>query len=141
MGKAAKAKRKHRFDPLARGKAAADSMDVEGGDTGPSKPLSAHQQRHFERKRLQAEAQALKQQRRKVSKGDKLEAKRQKKELTKSLNAVKLKAAANRMAQVARGADVDAGGCCNGMGVGTAAPQTFVFSLPPPRGGADAIAG
>ena len=83
MGKAKKAKNKAalRFDPLARpadGPHAAQTSKEE-------KPLSAHQQRHMERKRLQAEATVLKNQKRKVSKADKIAWKRESKLISKTL--------------------------------------------------------
>lgn len=97
MGKAAK-KKKHasRFDPLARPAAMAvddDAMEA------PPKALSAHQQRHLERKRLQAEALSLKRQCGKVSKADPLAHKREKKALKKSLKATKLESTALRAAK------------------------------------------
>ena len=63
MGKASKKRRSAaRYDPLAR----PSDMRVDGEDVEPAKQLSAHQQRHLERKRLQAEKVELKNQKRKV---------------------------------------------------------------------------
>ena len=101
MGKAAKKKGKAaRFNPLARPANGPTPMD---DDLPPAqeKPLSAHQQRHLERKRLQAEAQSLKKQKLKVSKSDKLAWKREKKSIQKSLKAVQAEAAALRATPLA----------------------------------------
>ena len=105
MGKADK-KRKHigRFDPLARPTDGPASMD-EDQPPKDEKPLSAHQQRHLERKRLQAEVINLKKQKLKVSKSDKLAWKKEKKGLTKNLRAVQAEAAALRSAPLASAAD------------------------------------
>ena len=99
MGKASKKKKHLRFDPLAR----PSSMHVDGeADEAPDvKPLSAHQQRHLERKRLQAEAASLKRQRGKVSKADKLVWKAEKKAITKQLHASKAQATALKMGKAA----------------------------------------
>merc|ERR1712227_1128002 len=88
MGKAKKShKNVLRFDPLARGPAKSGfTNDV---DEEPRKNLSAHQQRHLERKRLQAEAEALKQQRRKISKSDKVAYQREKKALSQEMKSSK----------------------------------------------------
>ena len=51
MGKANKKKKSLRFNPMERG----DSMQAEGSKKSEQPKLSAHQQRHLERKRLQAE--------------------------------------------------------------------------------------
>lgn len=91
MGKATKQKKaKARFDPLARPSSTAMSID----DEAPPKALSAHQERHLERKRLQREAEALKKQRGKVSKADKLAHSVGKKSITNNLKAVKAAQAA-----------------------------------------------
>lgn len=87
MGKAGKKKHAKRFDPLARPDAM--KMDDDDAEAAPPKQLSAHQQRHFERKRLQAEAEALKNQKRKVSKADKLTWKKESKSISKTLKANK----------------------------------------------------
>ncbi len=94
MGKAAKKKsrRAGRFDPLSRPQSSA--MQVEGEEDAPK--LSAHQQRHLERKRNQAEQAALKQQRRKLSKADKLAHRKESKAISKALKGVKAEAAALR---------------------------------------------
>ena len=94
MGKAAKKQKKKRFDPLARPSNAPAPMDEDGPGSSDSKPLSAHQQRHLERKRLQAEVKSIKKQKLKVSKADKLAWKKEKKQLTKSLRAVQAEAVA-----------------------------------------------
>ena len=87
MGKAGKKKHAKRFDPLARPDVV--RMEDDDAEAGPAKQLSAHQQRHFERKRLQAEAEALKNQKRKVSKADKLIWKKESKSISKTLKANK----------------------------------------------------
>jgi hypothetical protein len=87
MGKAGKKKHAKRFDPLARPEAT--KMEDDEAEAAPPKQLSAHQQRHFERKRLQAEAEALKNQKRKVSKADKLIWKKESKNIGKTLKANK----------------------------------------------------
>lgn len=93
MGKAKKKNRNaHRFDPLAR----PAPMQVDGDEAEAPKAPSAHQQRHLERKRLQAEQQSLKQQRRKVSKANLLTHKKETKALSKSLRTLKDEAAALR---------------------------------------------
>ena len=93
MGKAAKKKsKKHRFDPIGR---RPDAMDTEGASA--PKPLSAHQARHLERKRLQAEMKGVKNASRKVSKANSKHAqKAQKKELRQNLKALKAQAAGLR---------------------------------------------
>ncbi|KAL1510437.1 hypothetical protein AB1Y20_006744 [Prymnesium parvum] len=92
MGKAEKKKKKKRFSPMERG----DKMNVDSSQPAP-KPLSAHQARHLERKRLQAEASELKRQRGKVSKAlSKFQYKAEKKALSKNLNVVKAAAASLR---------------------------------------------
>ena len=73
----------HRFDPLSRPE---NGMEV---DRAPVKKLSAHQLRHLERKRLQAESTALKNSRRKVSKTNKLDHKKQKKALSAGIKVIK----------------------------------------------------
>jgi hypothetical protein len=86
MGKSKK-RRNHaaRFDPLAR-PTSAMAVD-EDAEPREVKKLSAHQQRHMERKRLQAEAALLKQQKRKVSQADKIACKQERREIGKSLKA------------------------------------------------------
>ena len=91
MGKASK-KKKHgarRFDPMAKPIAEnAMSVDDDEAQQRPAreqKPLSAHQQRHMERKRLQQEALELKAQKRKVSKGDINKHKKDKRAIGKDL--------------------------------------------------------
>ena len=87
MGKAGKKKNAKRFDPLAR----PDASKMEDDETEEAAPkqLSAHQLRHFERKRLQAEAESLRNMKRKVSKADKLAWKRESKSIGKTLKANK----------------------------------------------------
>jgi len=94
MGKAGKKKKNaaRRFDPLARSVSMQVDSELDPAAAAP-KALSAHQQRHLERKRLQAEARSLKDQRKKVSKADSLNHKREKKSITKSLRSVKEEAA------------------------------------------------
>ena len=87
MGKAAKKRRQHRFDPLARPANRDDEMHDDADEPQPK--LSAHQAKHFERKRLQQEARDLKRQRGKVSKANKLAHSIEKKALSKSLQAVR----------------------------------------------------
>ncbi|KAL3892950.1 MAG: hypothetical protein SGPRY_014623 [Prymnesium sp.] len=88
MGKAARKKRNVRFNPMERAEAA-------GVEARESKGVSAHQARHAERKRLQAQAAELKRQRVKLSKGmNVVQRKAEKKALGKSLHAVKAQAAA-----------------------------------------------
>ena len=98
MGKVGKHKKSHRFNPLARGQASSGTQAEEA-----PKVLNAHQQRHLERKRLQAEAQALKQQKGKVSKANKFEHKAQKKALAKSIHALKAEAAALKQKGATKG--------------------------------------
>ena len=130
MGKLKKAKRSNRFDPLARGSSIA--MEVEESRSSAPKRLNAHQQRHAERKRLQAEAAALKSARRKVSKADKHEMKKQKKALSRSINAIKEeKAALKRQKGTAEGAAAAGAGADEEEAAVGAAP--FVFSLPTPE--------
>ena len=97
MGKAKKKKQNSRFDPLARPPAAMQ-VDDSAHDEEPPKQLSAHQQRHLERKRLQSEVKSLKKKRSKVSKADKLAWAGEKKALTKSLKTIKAEASALRLA-------------------------------------------
>ena len=140
MGKAKRAKKsRHRFDPLARKHA----MDVDGAeeDEAAAKPLSAHQQRHRERKALQASKQALRSAARKVSKANPLEHKRQKKEIRREMRALKHKQAAAAAAV----SDALAEQCQQGAlrrhhkqleaGCGAAADPLagFLFSLPDPQ--------
>ena len=97
-------------------------------DDSQQKPLSAHQQRHLERKRLQAEASALKKQKLKVSKTDKLAWKRDKKAVHKNLQAVQAAAEELRKAPLPlpQRAGADAG---------AEAPVFQGFDLPMPAGG------
>jgi len=137
MGKAKKNKKKMaRFDPLAR--PAASSADMDDAVEVPEKKLSAHQQRHLERKRLQAEAQALKQQKRKVSKADKLAWQREKKELSRALKTSRQAlrdASSSRPVAASSDAPVE-------EALADDAPAPFAgFDLPAPRGGADAVGG
>ena len=90
MGKAKKKRQNHRFNPLAR---PSGGTSDSGAEVQP-KALSAHQQRHLERKRLQAEKQQLKQQRRKLSKADRLQHRSESKAIAKSIKSVKQAAAA-----------------------------------------------
>ena len=124
MGKANKKKRSHglRFNPMER----ADSMQTESSRKPEQPQLSSHQQRHLERKRLQAEAQDLKRQRGKVSKAmGKFQHKAEKKALTKSLHAVKAAAAALRSEPLAAAAP---------------AAASFAFDLPVPASTASSSA-
>ena len=69
MGKAKKNRSAGRFDPLAR----PDKNKMEDDDMEVAEvKISSHRARHMERKRLQAEAVALKMQKGKISKADKL---------------------------------------------------------------------
>ena len=117
MGKAKKQKKKqHRFNPIER-----SDTKVEGKKPEP-KPLSAHQARHLERKRLQAEAKELKRQRGKVSKAQaKFQLKAEKKALTMSLHDVKAKAAALKSEPLAKS-----------QAAAVSTPSTFTFNLPTP---------
>ena len=99
MGKAKKAKKPAtRFDPMARPATAAASADDDIPMDEP-KQLSAHQQRHLERKRLQAEKIELKQKKNKVSKADKNAWKEEKKQLSlqQKQNRAALKGASSRL--------------------------------------------
>ena len=71
-----------RFDPLSKPAASAMSIDDEEKE---EKPMSAHQLRHMERKRLHKEAMELKQMKRGVSKADKISMKKERREIGKSL--------------------------------------------------------
>ena len=133
MGKAKKNKKaKARFDPLAR--PAPSAMDAEGDDEEAAAPkLSAHQARHLERKRLQAERLTLKQQKRKVSKADKLAWQSEQRSLSKTLKtnkaALRLASSHSGVVEAAVPEEVKE------------APSFTGFDLPAPRGGADAVGG
>jgi|Transcript_35926 flagellar motility protein MotE (MotC chaperone) len=124
MGKAVRKRRAKnvRFNPMACASTAQDRT-LEGSQS-ESKPLSAHQARHLERKRLQAEVTELKRQRGKVSKGvAKHQHKAEKKALSKSLRAVKAQAVALKMDKLAPE---------NSAFIEAPTTTTFAFDLPPP---------
>jgi len=126
MGKAKKSK-KHgaRFNPLARG----DAMAVDGSQADEEpKQLSAHQQRYLERKALKAQVAELKTQRRKVSKADKFEFKKQKKSLSASIRGLTQKANDKTLAREASASAAAPAAA----GAAAALPEGFVFDLPQP---------
>ena len=125
MGKAKKAKKNKRFNPLARG----DAMAVDDADGEPPKQLSAHQQRHLERKTLKAEVEALKNQRRKVSKANMFQCKKEKKVLSASIHEKMLRA--NDKSILQRPAPV-----LEPAAPAPTLPTDFQFSLPTPAAGA-----
>ena len=96
MGKGKKARKSHRFNPIGR---PGDNMDVDGATESP-KQVNAHQARHIERKRLQAEMKGVRSASRKVSKGNKNTMKAQKKELRQSMQTLKAKASSLRNSDV-----------------------------------------
>uniref|UniRef100_A0A7S4B2G7 Uncharacterized protein n=1 Tax=Chrysotila carterae TaxID=13221 RepID=A0A7S4B2G7_CHRCT len=112
-----------RFDPMARTPAAPGAdQEIEA-----PRQLSAHQQRHLERKRLQAEAEALKNKRRKVSKANKLEHKKQKKAISRELKTLK---------QVSKQAASNSKSACGTADAANASPASlkdFTFVLPTPQ--------
>ena len=128
MGKAAKKKKRgsNRFDPLSRPSA----QEMQTDEPAAAKPLSAHQQRHLERKRLQAETLALKAQRGKVSKASKLTCKKERRELTS-----KLKAAKQQLRLVKAGSLPPPAATQSEDDLVAAPPAAFQgFSLPQPEG-------
>tara|TARA_B110001452_G_scaffold27374_1_gene21469 strand:+ start:2745 stop:3167 length:423 start_codon:yes stop_codon:yes gene_type:complete len=124
MGKAKKTKQNKRFNPLARGNA----MAVDDADAEPPKQLSAHQQRHLERKTLKAEAEALKNQRRKVSKANKFQCKKEKKALSASIREKVLRAN-DKSSILQRPAPAP-----EPAAAAPTLPTNFMFSLPTPAG-------
>lgn len=124
MGKAKKSKQNKRFNPLARG----DAMAVDDAEAEPPKQLSAHQQRYLERKALKAEAEALKNQRRKVSKANKFECKKEKKALSASIREKTLRANDKSILQRPAPAPEPAAAPAPTL------PTDFQFSLPTPAG-------
>lgn len=128
MGKTKRGKLSgHRFNPLARPeKAGPSSMSVDD-DAGASgaKPLSAHQQRHLERKRLQAEVASLRHQGRKISKADKVGHKSAKKAIRQQLKTAKAEAEALRN-RISASVPPPAP---------SVAPAAFSFDLPMPEAG------
>jgi len=103
MGKLREAKKRLGLAQPARS-ADARAMEVEGdacpdpsnSHSASDQPLSAHQQRHLERKRLQSEKETLKKARRKVSAANtqaksKQAAKHAKKQITKNIKALHTK--------------------------------------------------
>ena len=129
MGKAKKSKTGKRFNPLARG----DAMAVDDGVAEPPKQLSAHQQRYMERKALKAEAEALKAQRRKVSKSNKFECKKQKKALSNSIRD-SIQRANDKTLVLPRGAPPQPA-----PAPAAVMPANFSFSLPTPTSGAKSM--
>lgn len=128
MGKSNKKKHgARRFDPLARPSDAMMQDDDEAAPVEPEKPLSAHQQRHLERKRLQAEKIALKNQKAKVSKSDKLVWKEETKNIAKTLKA-------NREALRKAGTHTSGISDRSASPQPASAPAAFTgFDLPAPR--------
>ncbi|EOD26227.1 hypothetical protein EMIHUDRAFT_115152 [Emiliania huxleyi CCMP1516] len=75
MPKSQKARKQARFNPLAAARRAAEGQEEPGTSAAAAEEapkLSAHQLRHIERKRLQAETAALRSSKLKVSKADKV---------------------------------------------------------------------
>ena len=138
MGKDKKKKKAMRFDPLARPAVASGSNVRSGEDDEIAEPkqLSAHQQRHLERKRLQAEALALRQAKGKVSKADKLAWQREQRELGKTLQKSKaaLRAASARFGEAMAVAEADA------QPAAQVQPAFAGFNLPVPAGAAGSSA-
>jgi hypothetical protein len=136
--KAKKGKHALRFDPLARPAVAPRGVgEDEDEDEAPVKKLSAHQQRHLERKRAQAETEALRNQKRKVSKASKLEHQRETKAISAQLKASKhaLHAASLHV----RSADAPPAPAAEAKAAAEDAPAPlFAFNLPTPQGGARA---
>lgn len=88
MPKSQKARKQARFNPLAAARRAAEGQEEPGTSAAAAEEapkLSAHQLRHIERKRLQAETAALRSSKLKVSKADKVQHKRDKKALAREL--------------------------------------------------------
>ena len=126
MGKAKKNKKQGaRFNPLARG----DAMVVDTAVEEP-KRLSAHQQRYLERKNLKARVTDLKTQRRKVSKADKFEFKKQRKQLNAGIREMTKKA--NDRTTLLRHASPAAAPAAAVL------PEGFAFTLPQPTQSAQA---
>ena len=137
-GKSAKKKRgQARFNPLAR----PSDMAVDDDATAEApKKLSAHQERHLERKRLQAEKASLKSQKKKVSKADKIAWKSETKMISAQLqlNRAQLKMAERSSSsfqrhRAAEAASSAAAAAAEDAGA-TSGPALFGgFNLPAPR--------
>jgi len=136
MPKAAKkSKLSARYNPVARGDGSS-SMETDGAKPAGAAPrLNAHQERHVERKRLQADVAALRSATGKVSKGNKIQHKKDKKALQRELKQTKKAAKELGKRPKAATGGPDSAEDATGMEEeeGCSAPDmgSFVFNLPP----------